>query len=144
MTALESPDQHAPIGSRLAIDAIDHIVLTVRDVDATRRFYVEMLGMREETFGDGRVALHFGTQKINLHVVGAERNPHAAAATPGSTDLCLLTRSPIEGVLHELKAHDLPVEQGPVKRAGASGELLSVYVRDPDGNLIEIANQLES
>lgn len=142
MTALGSSDSSASIGARIAIDALDHLVLTVRDIDASIQFYAGVLGMREETFGDGRLALHFGDQKLNVYVAGAEGSPRAAAATPGSADLCLLTRTPVEGVLRVLDAHGVEVEAGPVERTGATGQLLSVYVRDPDGNLVEIANRL--
>lgn len=142
MTALGSPDTSASIGARITIDALDHLVLTVRDRDATVQFYAGVLGMREETFGDDRLALHFGDQKLNVHVVGAEIEPHATAATPGSTDVCLLTRTPVEGVLRVLDEHGIAVVQGPVERVGATGALLSVYVRDPDGNLVELANRL--
>lgn len=142
MTALGSTDTPASIGARIAIDALDHIVLTVRDPAATVRFYAGVLGMREETVADGRRALHFGDQKLDVHVAGAERSPHASSTTPGSADVCLVTRTPVEGVLRVLEAHGIEVEQGPVERVGATGSLLSVYVRDPDGNLVELANRL--
>jgi catechol 2,3-dioxygenase-like lactoylglutathione lyase family enzyme len=142
MTALGSTDSAAALGARISLDSLDHLVLTVRDPKATIAFYSGVLGMREETFGDGRLALHFGDQKLNVHVAGAEVSPNAAAATPGSADLCFLTRTPVEGVVRVLEEHGVAVEQGPVERTGATGELLSVYVRDPDGNLVEIANRL--
>jgi catechol 2,3-dioxygenase-like lactoylglutathione lyase family enzyme len=142
MTALGSTDSTASIGARIALDALDHLVLTVRDPAATLQFYVGVLGMRDETFGDGRLALHFGDQKLNVHVAGAEPSPNAAHATPGSADLCFVTRTPVEGVLRVLGEHGIEVEQGPVERIGATGPLLSVYVRDPDGNLVELANRL--
>ncbi|MCW2923201.1 MAG: putative ring-cleaving dioxygenase [Thermoleophilia bacterium] len=145
-TAATEPSSDAPIALRAAIsvEAIDHLVLTVRDLEATLRFYCGVLGMREERFGDDRVAVAFGSQKLNLHVAGAEVDPHAGAATPGSADVCLLTRTPVEGVLRVLGEHDVAVEVGPVERVGATGGLLSVYVRDPDGNLVELANQLDA
>lgn len=142
MTALGSTDSSASIGARIAIDSLDHLVLTVRDQAATLQFYVGVLGMREETFGDGRLALHFGDQKLNVHVAGSEISPHAASATPGSADLCFVTRTPVEGVLRVFDEHGIDVEQGPVERVGATGQLLSIYVRDPDGNLVELANRL--
>jgi catechol 2,3-dioxygenase-like lactoylglutathione lyase family enzyme len=142
MTALGSSDSAASIGARIAIDSLDHLVLTVRDPAATVRFYAGVLGMREETFGEGRLALHFGDQKLNVHTAGAEVTPNAATATPGSADLCFVTRTPVEGVLRVLEEHGVEVEQGPVERVGATGSLLSVYVRDPDGNLVELANRL--
>ena len=132
----------SPSSPAVSVDALDHLVLTVRDIDATVRFYRDVLGMRVETFGEGRTALHFGPQKLNLHLAGAELAPHAAAAAPGTADLCLLTRTPVEGVLRVLDEHGLTVEAGPVERLGATGPLLSVYVRDPDGNLLELSNAL--
>ena len=142
MTALGTTDAGASIGARLAIDSLDHLVLTVAELSATRAFYVDALGMRVETFGEDRVAFHFGDQKLNVHVVGQDIQPRAAAATPGSADLCFITRTPVEGVLRVLDEHGIEIEQGPVERVGATGKLLSVYVRDPDGNLVEIANRL--
>jgi catechol 2,3-dioxygenase-like lactoylglutathione lyase family enzyme len=142
MTALTPADAGTSLTGRIAIDSIDHLVLTVRDVEATIAFYAGVLGMREATFGEGRRALHFGDQKLNLHEAGAEATPNAASATPGSADLCFITRTPVEGVLRVLEDHGVAVEQGPVERAGATGQLLSVYVRDPDGNLVELANRL--
>jgi catechol 2,3-dioxygenase-like lactoylglutathione lyase family enzyme len=121
------------------IVALDHLVLTVADVDATVGFY-EKLGMRSETFGDGRIALRFGEQKINLHQRGAaEITPNAAFATPGSADLCFLVATPIEEILGELATLRIDVELGPVTRTGATSPLTSVYLRDPDGNLVELA-----
>ena len=142
MTALGSSSSSASIGARITVDSLDHLVLTVRDRSATVAFYRDVLGMREETFGDGRVALHFGDQKLNLHEAGAEVAPNAAVATPGSADVCLVTRTPVEGVLRVLDEHGIAIEQGPVERVGATGPLLSVYVRDPDGNLVELSNRL--
>ena len=123
------------------ITGFDHLVLTVRDLDATVRFYVEGLGMRLETFGEGRSALHFGAHKINLHVAGREFEPKAARPTPGSADLCLLTERPLAEISERLAALGHPVIEGPVARPGATGPLRSIYVRDPDGNLIEIARR---
>ena len=123
------------------ITGLDHLVLTVRDLDATVRFYVEGLGMRLETFGEGRWALHFGNHKINLHLAGREFEPKAAKPTPGSADLCLLTETSVDEVATHLKAIGHTLIEGPVERTGATGPLVSVYLRDPDGNLIEIANR---
>ncbi len=130
----------------LTVLRIDHVVLTCRDVAATIRFYTEVLGMREVTFGAGRKALSFGRQKINLHPVGqaggmADGGVAAVAArpTPGSVDLCLIVAEPAAAVVAHLATCGIPVEQGPVVRTGALGPIESVYVRDPDGNLIELA-----
>jgi catechol 2,3-dioxygenase-like lactoylglutathione lyase family enzyme len=122
------------------IAAIDHLVLTVADPDATVAFY-ERLGMRAETFAGGRLALRFGRQKINLHAAGAEFDPHAAAPVPGSADFCLLVEGPLEDVERELAEAGIPVELGPVDKAGAEGPLRSLYVRDPDGNLVELSQK---
>jgi catechol 2,3-dioxygenase-like lactoylglutathione lyase family enzyme len=119
----------------------DHLVLTVRDLDATVRFYRDGLGMRLEIFGEGRNALHFGSQKINLHVAGREFEPKAMRPTPGSADLCLLTERPLAEIGDRLAALGHPVLEGPVGRTGAQGPIVSIYVRDPEGNLIEIARR---
>ncbi len=122
----------------MPIRSLDHLVLTVADIDATVRFY-EALGMRRETFGDGRVALRFGDQKLNLHQAGAEVAPHAANPTRGSADLCFLVSDSLDGVAAALVRADIPVELGPVSRTGATSALTSLYVRDPDGNLVELS-----
>jgi len=124
----------------VAITALDHLVLTVADVDETVGFYQRVLGMRPVAFGAGRRALEFGTSKINLHQAGAEVTPHAARPVPGSADLCLITTTPPGQVLAHLSAEHVPVEDGPVPRTGARGPITSVYIRDPDDNLIEIAS----
>lgn len=126
----------------MRIDQLDHLVLTVRDLDATLAFYTEVLGMEAITFAGGRRALAFGAQKINLHVQGQEFEPKATHPTPGSGDLCFLTRVPLDEVQRHLAACGVPIIEGPVQRTGAQGPILSVYVRDPDQNLIEVANQL--
>ena len=120
---------------------LDHLVLTVRDLEATVRFYVEGLGMELRAFGDGRKALHFGAQKINLHLAGLEFEPKAAVPTPGSADLCFLTDRPLAEIGARLATLGCPVIEGPVARTGATGPILSIYTRDPDGNLIEIATR---
>jgi catechol 2,3-dioxygenase-like lactoylglutathione lyase family enzyme len=125
------------------LDALDHVVLTVRDLEATIAFYVDVLGMQAQTFGEGRRALAFGSQKINLHEAGREFEPKAAAATPGSADLCFLTTVPLDEVIAHLQSRKIAIVQGPVPRTGATGKLLSVYLRDPDGNLLEIANRAD-
>jgi catechol 2,3-dioxygenase-like lactoylglutathione lyase family enzyme len=103
------------------------------------RFYVDGLGMRPVTFGDGRTALHFGRQKINLHLAGQEFEPKAARPTPGSADLCFLADQPLAEIGARLATLGYPIIEGPVSRTGATGPLTSIYTRDPDGNLIEIA-----
>jgi catechol 2,3-dioxygenase-like lactoylglutathione lyase family enzyme len=122
----------------MEILALDHLVLTVANIETTVAFY-EKLGMRRETFGEGRVALRFGEQKINLHEQGAELSPHAADPLPGSADLCFLVADPIEDVLKALSDVGIAVEAGPVERSGATQPLLSVYLRDPDENLVELS-----
>lgn len=123
----------------MRIDRLDHLVLTVADIDATVDFYVRVLGMEEVVFGAGRRALAFGASKINLHEAGREFEPKAARPTPGSADLCLITEAPLDLVTAELRRHGVAIEEGPVERTGATGPITSVYLRDPDGNLIEIA-----
>ena len=124
----------------ITITGLDHLVLTVTDPDQAAGFYQRVLGMRPVTFGTGRRALEFGTSKINLHQAGQEITPHAARPLPGSTDLCLITTTPPGQVLAHLGDHGVPVEDGPVSRTGARGPITSIYIRDPDGNLIEIAS----
>ncbi len=126
----------------MQIERIDHVVLTVRDLEATCRFYERVLGMQPETFGEGRRALRFGTQKINLHEAGKEFEPKAATAMPGSADLCFRTATPISEVTAQFRSYGVLVELGPVPQTGARSQLQSVYIRDPDGNLIEIANEV--
>lgn len=126
----------------MEIDHIDHLVLTVRSIDTTCEFYRRVLGMDSVRFGAGRVALVFGTQKINLHEQGHEFEPKAAQPTPGSADLCFITPIPIIDAIQHLQACQVVVEEGPVERSGARSRLISVYIRDPDQNLIEIANEI--
>ena len=127
----------------MRIDRIDHLVLTVDDVARTVAFYVDVLGMIETTFGSDRKALMFGSSKINLHQRGREFEPKAATPTPGSADLCLIADDSLEVVVAELAAIGIAIEEGPVQRTGARGPITSVYIRDPDGNLIELSNYLE-
>ena len=126
----------------MKIDAIDHLVLTVADVDATCAFYARVLGMEVVVFGEGRKALAFGAQKINLHRHGHEFEPKAERPTPGSADLCLITSLPLTDVIAHLQRCEVEVLEGPIQRTGARGKILSVYLRDPDQNLIEVSNYL--
>jgi catechol 2,3-dioxygenase-like lactoylglutathione lyase family enzyme len=125
----------------MRIRALDHLVLTVADPDATAEFY-ERLGMQRETFGEGRLALRFGDQKLNLHRAGAEIAPHAERPTPGSADLCLLIDGGLAAAERDLAAAGIAIEVGPVERAGATGPIRSLYLRDPDGNLVEVAEEV--
>ncbi|HHJ1300250.1 VOC family protein [Pseudomonas sp. SWRI59] len=124
------------------IDHLDHLVLTTTDVDACKDFYVRVLGMRLQTFGAGRLAFCFGNQKINVHVRGHEFEPKAHLPVPGALDVCLIASVGLEQVVAHLEAQNWPIVEGPVQRTGATGPILSVYVRDPDLNLIEISEQL--
>ena len=120
------------------VRSIDHLVLTVADLQATVDFYVQLLGMEERTFS-GRTALHCGDQKINLHQAGHEFEPKAARPVPGSGDLCFVVGGPIEDVATVLTDAGVIIEEGPVDRTGALGPMRSVYLRDPDANLVELA-----
>lgn len=124
----------------IQIDRIDHLVLTVADIERTCAFYRDLLGFKEVIFGEGRRALEFGHQKFNLHQVGQEFEPKAERPTPGSADLCLIAQTPIETVIKMLEQAGVEIELGPVVRTGAQGSIRSVYIRDPDENLIEISN----
>jgi catechol 2,3-dioxygenase-like lactoylglutathione lyase family enzyme len=124
------------------IDHIDHIVLTTRDKDACIRFYADVLGMKLETFrtpAEERLALKFGAQKINLHEWGREFEPRAHVAVPGSLDLCFIASVPLEKVIEKLRSLKIRILEGPVAKTGAMGPMQSVYVRDPDLNLVEIS-----
>lgn len=127
----------------MKVASLDHLVMTVADLDATIRFYRNVLGMEAQQFrpadGSTRWALSFGQQKINLHQAGAEFEPKAARALPGSADLCFLTETPLDDWQTHLTQHGQTIESGPVPRTGATGPILSIYLRDPDGNLIEIS-----
>ncbi|UYB52189.1 VOC family protein [Xanthomonas sp. AM6] len=126
----------------MQIEHLDHLVLTVADIDASCAFYARVLGMQVQRFGEGRTALAFGRQKINLHAAGREFEPKARVPTPGSGDLCFITATPLAQVRSELDAAAVAIEDGPVRRTGATGPILSLYFRDPDGNLIEVSNLL--
>lgn len=124
----------------IVIDRIDHIVLTVFDIDRTIDFYSRVLGMEPVTFAGGRRALSFGRQKLNLHQAGREFEPKALKPGPGAIDLCFIAATPLEQVIASLKDADVAIIQGPVAKTGALGPMQSVYFRDPDGNLVEVSN----
>ena len=124
----------------MKIDRIDHVVLTAFDVDRTIDFYTRVMGMEAITFAGGRRGLAFGRQKINLHQAGREFEPKALKPMPGSLDLCFITETPLDQVIARLKENGVVVADGPVQKTGALGPMMSVYFRDPDGNLIEVSN----
>lgn len=124
----------------MKITHIDHLVLTVKNIDDSCNFYSLILGMDIVTFGEGRKALSFGQQKINLHEVGKEFEPKADKATSGSADLCLITDFPLSDVTNHFNKLGVRIEKGPIERTGAIGPITSIYIRDPDGNLIEVSN----
>jgi catechol 2,3-dioxygenase-like lactoylglutathione lyase family enzyme len=124
------------------IDHLDHLVLTTAQLERCVAFYTEVLGMRLETFGAGRKALRFGRQKINLHEAGKEFEPKARRPTPGALDLCFIADRPLDEVIAHLRAVGTPIIEGPVQRTGATGPIRSIYLRDPDENLIEISEAL--
>jgi catechol 2,3-dioxygenase-like lactoylglutathione lyase family enzyme len=123
------------------IKSIDHVVLTTRDLDKCLDFYTRVLGMRLERYGKGRIALRFGDHKFNVHPPGFDAGIKARHPTPGSLDLCFLSDHPLEEVIARLVACNIPIEEGPSERAGARFTLRSVYVRDPDDNLVEISEK---
>ena len=127
----------------MKIDRLDHVVFTVADIKATCDFYARVLGTGVVTFADNRTALTFGNQKINLHQAGQEFEPRALRPTPGSADVCFITATPLEQVMQHLRDCGIDIVEGPVDKTGAIGALKSVYIRDPDQNLIEIANYVE-
>ncbi|GAX90122.1 VOC family protein [Effusibacillus lacus] len=124
----------------MKINRLDHFVLTVADIEMTCKFYSEVLGMEVVIFGNGRRALRFGNQKINLHQVGKEFEPKALHPIPGSADLCFVTETPLQEVIEHVTKYGIIIEEGPVLRTGATGTIHSIYLRDPDQNLIEISN----
>jgi catechol 2,3-dioxygenase-like lactoylglutathione lyase family enzyme len=128
----------------MKIDHLDHLVLTVKNIAATCEFYVAALGMDVITFADNRKGLLFGSQKINLHEMGKEFEPKAHRPTPGSADLCFITSVPLADVIEHLQRYGVKIIEGPVKRTGAIGRIESVYFRDPDLNLIEVSNYIDS
>ena len=126
----------------MEIIKLDHLVLTVRDVEKTVSFYETVMGMKKEVFGNGRVALKCGDQKINLHESGKEFDPKAHKPTPGSADLCFITQTPLNDAMAHVKHCNVEIIEGPVERTGANGPIRSFYFRDPDDNLIEVANEI--
>ena len=126
----------------MKISKLDHLVLTVTDIEKTASFYVSVLGMVKEVFGDGRIALKCGSQKINLHELGKEFEPKANKPTPGSADLCFITHTPLDDAMAHVKRCGIEIIEGPVERTGTNGPLRSFYFRDPDQNLIEVANEI--
>ena len=126
----------------MQISHLDHLVLTVANLDKTIDFYTRVLGMSVVTFGQNRKALVYGSQKINLHELGKEFEPKARQVQAGSADLCFIAATPLPQVIEHLQAQRVDILEGPVERTGAVGKILSVYIRDPDGNLLEIANYL--
>jgi catechol 2,3-dioxygenase-like lactoylglutathione lyase family enzyme len=126
----------------MRVQRIDHVVLTVADLDRTLAFYERVLGMTPVSFGGGRRALAFGDQKLNLHQAGREFEPKAGRPTPGAIDLCFTTDVPLDEVAAHLRAQSVVIEHGPVDKVGARSALRSLYFRDPDGNLIEVSNEV--
>ena len=124
----------------MKISHLDHLVLTVADIETTCQFYQSALNFEVITFGENRKALRFGTQKINLHQVGKEFEPKALHPTAGSADLCFIAETPIDEVMTHLHVQNISIVEGPLERTGATGKILSIYLRDPDQNLIEISN----
>ncbi|TDS73819.1 VOC family protein [Comamonas sp. JUb58] len=126
------------------VDALDHLVLTVQSIPRSIAFYERVLGMEAKEFKPGRYALHFGRQKINLHEVGHVVDPNVKHATPGSADVCFLTRMPLAEVIAHLQREQVAIVQGPVRATGAQATLQSLYFYDPDENLIEVANEVQA
>ena len=127
----------------MKVEQLDHLVLPVSDIESIAHFYTTHLGMEKRTFGEGRVALHFGDQKINLHPAGWDYEPKAKVSVAGTADLCFLVSEPVESLHADLIEGEIEVIEGPVERTGASGRILSIYIRDPDGNLIELSNPVD-
>jgi len=124
----------------MKINRIDHLVLTVADIDRTVDFYTRILGMEKFEFAQGRIALACGEQKINLHQLGKEFEPRAEQVRAGSADLCLIIDTPLEQAIEHIQQHGVDLIAGPVNRSGAKGKIISAYLRDPDGNLLEVSN----
>ena len=127
----------------MKVNKIDHLVLTTSDIEQTINFYTTILGMELISVEGGRKSLRFGTQKINLHEAGQEISPHAKHPLPGSADLCFITETSIQQVVEHLHSSGITLLEGPTKRIGATGPLLSIYIQDPDGNLLELSNHLK-
>lgn len=128
----------------MRVNRHDHLVLTVANLETTVRFYTEVLGMEAQVFEGCRQGLRYGTSKINLHLVGHEFTPRAARPTPGSADFCLIVDDTLSEVIDQLNYHGVPIVKGPVERIGAEGVIRSVYLRDPDDNLVELSNYVDS
>lgn len=126
----------------MQIERLDHLVLTVANIEVTCEFYTRVLGMEVVTFGINRKALAYGQQKINLHEYGKEFEPKAVLPTPGSADLCLISLTPMREIIRHLEDQQVTIIEGPAPRTGATGLIESVYFRDPDGNLIEVSNMI--
>ena len=126
----------------MEISKLDHFVLTVRNIERTVSFYTSVMGMKKEVFGQGRVALKYGNQKINLHELENEFEPKAGEPKAGSADLCFITKTPLNEAISHVKSFGVEIIEGPVERRGAKGSILSFYFRDPDNNLIEVANEV--
>jgi catechol 2,3-dioxygenase-like lactoylglutathione lyase family enzyme len=127
----------------MTLEKLDHLVLPVSDIDAIAMFYTTYLGMEKRVFGENRVALHFGDQKINLHPAGWDYEPKARVSIAGSADLCFIVSERVESLQAKLVQLGVEIIEGPVVRTGATGPLRSIYIRDPDGNLIELSNRAE-
>jgi catechol 2,3-dioxygenase-like lactoylglutathione lyase family enzyme len=127
----------------LQVNRLDHLVLTVKDIEKTVDFYTSVLGMNKLVFGEGRVALTFGNQKINLHQLGNEFEPKAANVKSGSADLCFIIEQSLQQAIDHLNKCNVTILEGPVIRTGATGKIESVYFRDPDDNLIEVSNYID-
>ena len=127
----------------MTLEKLDHLVLPVSDIDAIAMFYTTYLGMEKRVFGENRVALHFGDQKINLHPAGWDYEPKARVSIAGSADLCFIVSERVESLQAKLVHLGVEIIEGPVARTGATGPLRSIYIRDPDGNLIELSNRVE-
>ncbi|MDR0228559.1 MAG: VOC family protein [Flavobacteriaceae bacterium] len=124
----------------MRVNHLDHLVMTVSDIDITVKFYTNILGFELDVFGDNRKALKFGNQKINLHQKGKEFEPKANHPTVGALDLCFIVEENVEQIIMELQQKGIEIVQGIVSRTGALGEIQSIYLRDPDDNLIELSN----
>jgi catechol 2,3-dioxygenase-like lactoylglutathione lyase family enzyme len=127
----------------MQVNRIDHLVLTVADIEHSVEFYGRVLGMRRIEFAGGRIALQFGAQKINLHQSGREFEPKAQRVMPGSADLCFIIDTPIAEAIDQIRGHGIDIIEGPVERSGATGAIVSVYLWDPDGNLLEVSNYIK-
>ena len=127
----------------MQVSQLDHLVLTVKDIDKTKEFYQSVLGMKVTFYNQGRVALSFGEMKINLHLYGNEFDPKSGLPTPGSADLCFITETPLHEAVAHVRRCNIDIEEGPVERTGATGAIYSFYIRDPDQNLLEISNRIE-